>query len=113
MDSSKVFYICDREACGPCKNPECNHTDNIEHAKNFKSNEELGMHNGYSDYWEVEQDGLDNWVRFEDCPVGLFTFSGNLYTKVGQEVAVRIATGNVEAIHPDILVWPIRIKEYD
>lgn len=52
---SMVFYICDRKACNPCDNPDCKHTPKIEHAKNFKSNEELGMNNGYSDYWEVER----------------------------------------------------------
>lgn len=49
-----VFYICDRKACNPCDNPECKHTNKVEHAKNFKSNAELGKNNGYSDYWEVD-----------------------------------------------------------
>ena len=55
----------------------------------------------------------DNWVRLGDYPVGLFTFNGKLYTKVSQEVVVRITTGNVEPLHPDILVWPIKIEEGD
>lgn len=50
-----MFYICDRKACNPCNNPDCKYTPKIEHAKNFKSNAELGMNNGYSDYWEVER----------------------------------------------------------
>lgn len=49
-----VFYICDRKACDPCNNPDCKHTLDIKHAKNFKSNEELGKINGYNDYWEQE-----------------------------------------------------------
>ena len=49
-----VFYICDRKACNPCDNPDCKYTNKIEHAANFKSNEELGMNNGYSDYWETD-----------------------------------------------------------
>lgn len=43
------FYICDRKACGKeCPNPECSHTVDIEHAKNFEGNEDTG-------YWEVEK----------------------------------------------------------
>ena len=53
----------------------------------------------------------DNWVRLGDCPVGLFTFNGKLYTKVAPAVFVRITTGDLEPLHPDILVWPIKIKE--
>ena len=55
----------------------------------------------------------DNWVRLEDCPVGLFMFDGKLYTKVGPSVVVRIKTGNVEPLNNDILVWPIKIREDD
>ena len=54
-NKAMVFYICDRKACDPCDNPDCKHTSKIEHAANFKSNEGLGMNNGYSDYWESEQ----------------------------------------------------------
>lgn len=80
-----VFYICDRKACDSCDNPMCKHTNKVEHAKNFKSNAELGKRNGYSDYWEVEQsapnipDGSSYFltpeneeVTLADCPVGLF-----------------------------------------
>lgn len=31
----KVLYICDRRACNKC-NPECMHTNDISHAKNFE-----------------------------------------------------------------------------
>ena len=30
----KIFYLCDRTACAPC-DPDCKHTSNIAHAKNF------------------------------------------------------------------------------
>lgn len=30
-----VLYICDRRRCDTC-NPECNHTDDVRHAKNFE-----------------------------------------------------------------------------
>ncbi|MEG2332811.1 MAG: hypothetical protein RSB62_11005 [Bacteroides sp.] len=31
----KVLYICDRRACNQC-NPECMHTNDISHAKDFE-----------------------------------------------------------------------------
>lgn len=37
----QTFYLCDRRACDDC-NPNCNHTSNVEHAKNF--NNENGMY---------------------------------------------------------------------
>lgn len=32
----RVAYICDGEACVECNNPECHHTEDIRHAKNFE-----------------------------------------------------------------------------
>lgn len=32
----KIFYICDRKACKKCAYPECKHTTNIYHARNFE-----------------------------------------------------------------------------
>ena len=32
--AGKVYYVCDRTACANCS-PDCNHTSNIAHAKNF------------------------------------------------------------------------------
>ena len=32
--AGKIYYVCDRTACANCS-PECNHTSNIAHAKNF------------------------------------------------------------------------------
>lgn len=38
IEDSKVAYICDgRECVDGCRESECRHTYNIEHAKNFKS----------------------------------------------------------------------------
>lgn len=31
----KITYVCDREACTVCSNPDCTHTTNIKHAVNF------------------------------------------------------------------------------
>lgn len=87
-----VFYICDRNACNPCDNPDCKHTLDIQHAKNFKSNAELGKNNGYHDYWEQEEpeirDGSsyfltpeDTAVTLAECPVGLFEYNGTLGMK--------------------------------
>lgn len=44
----RVGYICDRKFCEECDNPECHHTLDINHAKNF----ELIADN---EYWEKEQ----------------------------------------------------------
>ena len=41
-----TLYICDRKQCGNRCNPDCQHTTNIEHAKNFKKESTTG------DYWE-------------------------------------------------------------
>ena len=104
-EKRKVFYICDRKACDPCGNPNCKHTPKIEHAKNFKSNKELGMNNGYDDYWESERsipeiaDGSsyfltpeDGVVSLEECPVGLFEYNGELCVKT--EYMTQISDGN-------------------
>ena len=32
----KIAYLCDRHECEFCDNPECDHTENIDHAVNFK-----------------------------------------------------------------------------
>ena len=31
-----AIYLCDRKACVQCDNPDCHHTDDIRHAKNFE-----------------------------------------------------------------------------
>ena len=64
----------------------------------------------YHHYENVKDENPDKWVRLEDCPIGLFEFGGKLYLKAGSTV-VRVNTGTVEPLHPDILVWPIEIEE--
>ena len=32
--AGKTYYLCDRKKCAPC-NPDCKHTSDITHAKNF------------------------------------------------------------------------------
>lgn len=32
----RVAYICDHKSCDKCNNPECNHTFDIRHARNFE-----------------------------------------------------------------------------
>lgn len=31
----RILYECDRRACSRCSYPDCQHTDDISHAKNF------------------------------------------------------------------------------
>lgn len=31
-----IYFVCDKKSCGEeCKNPDCHHTSDIHHAKNF------------------------------------------------------------------------------
>lgn len=57
----KVFYICDRKACGEtCPNEACNHTCDIEHAVNFSL-----VPNGA--YFENENDLIARFIdEFKD-----------------------------------------------
>lgn len=32
--AGKIYYVCDRKKCAPC-DPDCKHTSDITHAKNF------------------------------------------------------------------------------
>lgn len=32
--AGKIYYVCDRTACAHCS-PDCKHTSNVAHAKNF------------------------------------------------------------------------------
>ena len=46
----QIWYLCDRQACKNGCNPDCEHTSDIRHAKNFKDL----INNGT--YWEVEHE---------------------------------------------------------
>lgn len=35
-EKKKILYLCDREKCADCSYPICRHTEDINHAKNFK-----------------------------------------------------------------------------
>ena len=45
----EVAYLCDRKACKNCAYPNCKHTTDIRHAKNFEVSA-----NG--SYWEADDD---------------------------------------------------------
>lgn len=47
----KVLYLCNRKKCETCSFPECAHTTDIKHAKNFKFE-------GSGTFIEVERDGV-------------------------------------------------------
>jgi hypothetical protein len=99
---------------------------------NFKSDDELGINNGYSDYWEVEHavpevaDGSYYFMAPElfecslaDCPVGLFEHNGVLgmktkyMTKVDKDKyridAYIVSTGECFGISNDTPVRPCSV----
>lgn len=46
----KTFYLCDGKACGDfCPNPNCYHTTDVTHAKNFRA---ANCGEDRFDYWE-------------------------------------------------------------
>lgn len=47
-DHTRVVYICDGKACPECVNPDCHHTFDITHARNFECIAE-------NEYWEKEE----------------------------------------------------------
>lgn len=53
-DGNHIFFLCDRKACGEkCPNPDCSHTRDIYHAKNFdfvRVNDR-----GLTDFFEMEE----------------------------------------------------------
>lgn len=55
-EKEKVFYLCDRRACGKC-NPNCRHTTDMRHAANFT----VGIAGGF---WEKD-DGFMMPTKFD------------------------------------------------
>lgn len=53
----KVIYLCDRKQCKQCSYPNCKHTTDIKHAKNF--NIEYLTEN----YFEKENEDLTNEIK--------------------------------------------------
>lgn len=52
--STVVLFLCDRKACGDtCPNPDCSHTGDITHAKNF---DWLRINEGVVDFFEMESE---------------------------------------------------------
>ena len=33
--AQKLLFLCDRKACSKCSYPQCKHTQDLEHARNF------------------------------------------------------------------------------
>lgn len=33
--AQKLLFLCDRKACAKCSYPQCKHTQDLEHARNF------------------------------------------------------------------------------
>lgn len=50
-----IFFLCDRKACGEkCPNPDCTHTNDISHAKNFDF--VVVNDKNLTDYFELDED---------------------------------------------------------
>jgi hypothetical protein len=123
----QVAYVCDGRACADgCNNPECRHTCDISHAKNFeyvgdgkymekKACKKLGKHSYEAKLLPVT--GAPEMVRLGDYVGGLFDFDGKVYLKVDALDPpynyVNILTGDMRELHPDILVTPLEIWRVD
>lgn len=54
--SKITLYLCDGKACGDeCPNPECKHTTDINHAKNF-SLETVTCDSGFTQKYYIEEE---------------------------------------------------------
>ena len=56
---TKIFYLCDRKACQLCSGENCDHTKNIEHARNFKNKHGIYVENDNRD----KEDELEKALR--------------------------------------------------
>lgn len=54
-----ILFLCDRKACEKCSYPQCRHTPELEHARNFAP---AGFTKRTDDVW-VEQEGATMEVR--------------------------------------------------
>lgn len=69
-----VLYLCDRKACDKC-NPECSHTNDINHAKSFeKGADEIG-------YWEKKED-VSEVLSSINSKLGAFNDHINNYFRI-------------------------------
>lgn len=71
---NQVAYICDGKACTRCDNPDCKHTVDIRHARNF----ERGAENKYA---EKERD----YQKFADEVIEML----NMYCDDGNEIYIK------------------------
>lgn len=116
----KVAYLCDKKSCAKCDNPDCHHTLDIEHAKNFERVEDgryMEKANGCK-LVPVTKDA--DPVRLEDYAAGVFEFADCLHvraqaTHVGNDgiVCIEVLTGVCHVYQPDILVQPMELWEVD
>lgn len=53
-----VFYICDRQKCPRCSYPECKHTADVKHAKNFQ----YGFQS--EAFWEIDTITEEDAMKF-------------------------------------------------
>lgn len=115
-DAYTVLYRCDNKACGNCSHPTCQYTSDIEHAVNFtKASTMVFVEKSEvteaveSDKDDIQSEENDQWVRFGDCPIGLFDFNGSLYMKTICGHAFSVNSGAMQYFDPDTLVWRIDI----
>ena len=56
-----ILFLCDRKACEKCSYPQCRHTPELEHARNFAP---AGFAKRTDGVW-VEQEGVTMEVKIE------------------------------------------------
>lgn len=57
-----VLYVCDGKACESCSNGLCNHTEKIEHARNFRR-----VRTTEKAVFYMEDDTQTTVIRCKDC----------------------------------------------
>lgn len=116
----KVAYLCDKKSCARCDNPDCHHTLDIEHAKNFERVED-GRYMERADGCKlIPVTGDADLVRLGDYTAGIFEFADRLHVRaqaahVGNDgiVCVEVLTGVCHVYQPDTLVQPMKLWEVD
>lgn len=85
--SNRVAYLCDRQACTVCDNPDCTHTENIEHAVNFES---VGGHR-FVEREDVERPS--SRLLIKNAAPGVYEIFGGTCLKGADSVVYDMATG--------------------
>lgn len=115
-----VAYICDRTQCdGGCPNPDCHHTEDVRHAKNFES---APGAKGTVYIERVPEPTIaivkNTQTTLEDCPIGLFRLDERLYLKTNARYehnsicVIPVDNGVGVAIEGTRMVVPTRIRSY-